>query len=432
MNYMESMGIYEHFDSASFSQNASDFLLTLTAKTLKKSSIENICVDLAEYDAAIVERLLHQRDDLNVVVLVSAGQEEQVASALKYGAIDYLIKPVSKASLESLSQRLSRFQSPAIVAKSWRSKQLLQLAYRIATADATALIQGESGTGKEVIARYIHNNSSRSSKPFVAINCAAIPESMVEATLFGHVKGAFTGAMSSQSGKFEEANGGTLFLDEIGELSAEVQAKLLRVLQEREVERVGSHDVVKLDLRVIAATNINLSDAIKTGRFREDLYFRLAVLPITVPPLRMRRADIMPLSHFIANSILGSACQFSVSAAKALEQYAFPGNIRELENIINRALVMRHGEVIEVADLMLPTQALTEAEQPRDERLLVHEKSDRKREEYQKVIEILQEYGGNRTATAQRLGISTRALRYKISAMRNRGLDIDALITRAA
>jgi len=294
------------------------------------------------------------------------------------------------------------------------------------------LITGESGTGKEVLARYVHQQSERVDGPFVAVNCAAIPESMLEAVLFGHVKGAFTGATNSQSGKFEEANGGTILLDEIGEMSPAVQAKLLRVLQEREVERVGSHKPIQLDIRVVAATNKDLREEVKQGTFREDLYYRLDVLPLHWPPLRERQEDILPISQFFINKYHeGGQCHLSQDAMAALSQYHWPGNIRELENVIQRALVMRHGDYITAQDLMLPTELLKPVVEPQPSTNMGHVEA-KKQAEYQYILDKLRQFGGNRTKTANALGVTTRALRYKLAAMREQGIDLQSVLGSAA
>jgi len=392
-----------------------------------------VLVNLDSEPLSVVREMTAQNPDIDIVLLASQGQEDSVAEGLQSGAIDYLLKPVSEASLQEILERISRYSCPNIVAKSWRTKQLLQLAYRVASSDATALIQGESGTGKEVIARYIHNNSAHAAGPFVAINCAAIPETMVEATLFGHEKGAFTGAVQSQSGKFEEANGGTIFLDEIGELTPAVQAKLLRVIQEREVQRVGSHKTINLKLRVVAATNINLQKAVEDGRFREDLYFRLAVLPLTIPPLRDRVEDILPLARFIASSLGEEQLEFTGAAQSALNNYSFPGNVRELENIIQRALLMRHGAQVDAVDLMLPNLESAPDTQEGEEDLALYGKVEgKKRAEYDYVINVIRSCNGNRSRSAEKLGISTRALRYKLTAMKDAGVDLDTLLAKVA
>jgi two-component system response regulator FlrC len=231
------------------------------------------------------------------------------------------------------------------------------MAQKVAQSDASVLITGESGTGKEVLARYIHQQSPRAKGPFVAINCAAIPETMLEATLFGYEKGAFTGAMKSMPGKFEQAQKGTIFLDEIGEMSADLQSKLLRVLQEREVERLGGEKMIALDVRVLSATNIDFKEAFKVHRFREDLYYRLNVFPIHLPPLRERVNDIIP----IAQKLIARHCdtrracpQLRLTAGQLLQDYLWPGNIRELDNVVQRALVLSHGDIEQSYVTLLP------------------------------------------------------------------------------
>lgn len=374
------------------------------------------------------------------IAIVDQDQGLLAADAMKAGATDYLLRPFEASQLLSLLQRVEALEKPMedIVAESWRSKQILQLAHRAACTSATVLITGESGTGKEVLAQYVHQHSLRADKPFVAVNCAAIPESMLEAVLFGHTKGAFTGAVQSQSGKFEEANGGTILLDEIAEMAPALQAKLLRVLQEREVERIGSHKSIQLDIRVIAATNKDLRKAVQEGAFREDLYYRLDVLPLHWPPLRERPEDILPLGQFFISKYLEQGnCQLSEDARNALVQYHWPGNIRELENVIQRALVMRHGDFITAQDLMLPVE-VTKVEVLNGQALSRPVEADKghkeakKMAEFQYILDILKQFGGNRTQTAEALGVSTRALRYKLAAMREQGIDLDAELGSAA
>nr|WP_282437232.1 sigma-54 dependent transcriptional regulator [Vibrio amylolyticus] len=340
-----------------------------------------------------------------------------------------------------LLQRVTtvRSSSTDLIASSWRSQQVLQLAHRAAKTDATVLITGESGTGKEVLAQYVHQHSQRSEGPFVAINCAAIPETMLEAVLFGHVKGAFTGATAAQAGKFEEANGGTLLLDEIGEIPLAVQAKLLRVLQEREVERLGSHKSIALDVRIIAATNVNLQEAVSQRLFRQDLYYRLDVLPLQWPPLRERKEDVLPLAkHFIAKYNQGctETCRLSAEAENSLLAYDWVGNIRELENTIQRALVMRHSTWITSQDLMLPTCdstnsiTLTSTSNSQQSHQACYQsglKDSKKQAENQFILDTLAKFNGRRNLTAEALGITTRALRYKIAAMREQGINVDAV-----
>lgn len=381
----------------------------------------------------------HQRKSNPGVAIAIVEQDQGIlaAEAMKAGATDYLLRPFEGAQLLSLIQRVEALEKPManIVAESWRSKQVLQLAHRAACTSASVLITGESGTGKEVLARYVHDQSPRSNQPFVAVNCAAIPESMLEAVLFGHVKGAFTGATGSQSGKFEEANHGTILLDEIGEMSPAVQAKLLRVLQEREVERVGSHKAIALDIRVIAATNKDLREEVRKGQFREDLYYRLDVLPLHWPPLRDRKEDILPISQFFINKYKEhSNCHLSADAEQALCHYHWPGNIRELENVIQRALVMRHGDYITAHDLMLPVELPTAnaaIHQGMGKQGMGHVEV-KKQAEFQFILEKLRQFGGNRTKTADALGVTTRALRYKLAAMREQGIDLQSAIGSAA
>lgn len=371
-----------------------------------------------------------------VVAIVDYQQSKLASDAMQAGADDYLLQPYQPEQIIALMKRSQTVQSPKreVVVASRRSLQVLQVAHRAAQTDATVLITGESGTGKEVLARYVHDHSPRSEGPFVAINCAAIPESMLEAVLFGHTKGAFTGATQNQAGKFEEANGGTLLLDEIGEMPPALQAKLLRVLQERQVERLGSHRSVALDVRIIAATNVDLQQAVVERRFRQDLYYRLDVLPLQWPPLRDRKEDILPLAEYFISKLKAGctdSCSLSEEAQQVLLHYSWPGNIRELENTIQRALVMRHGHWITAQDLMLndilstmAEGALTEVVEDTKQAL----KQSRKNAEHQFILDTLARFKGKRNDTAEALGMSTRALRYKIAAMREQGINIDSYI----
>ncbi|WP_436317827.1 sigma-54-dependent transcriptional regulator [Vibrio agarivorans] len=384
----------------------------------------------------VIEKSKHLAPHSTTIAMVDYTSNQLASEAMRAGASDYLLEPYQPQQLIDLIQRVStvRRTSDDLVASSWRSQQVLQLAHRAAQTDATVLITGESGTGKEVLAKYVHQHSSRKDAPFVAINCAAIPESMLEAVLFGHVKGAFTGATSAQAGKFEEAEGGTLLLDEIGEMPMAVQAKLLRVLQERQVERIGSHKAIQLDIRIIAATNVDLQQAVAERKFRQDLYYRLDVLPLQWPPLRERKEDILPLAdHFIAkyNRGCNETCRLTAEAQQALVTYDWVGNIRELENTIQRALVMRHSTWITPQDLMLPTlpsvaaavdRPLTPEMQPQ-----ARLKSTKKHAENQFILDTLAKYDGRRNLTAEALGITTRALRYKLAAMRDQGIDVDTV-----
>jgi two-component system response regulator FlrC len=324
------------------------------------------------------------------------------------------------------------------VAVTASSRALLELATRVARSDCTVLISGESGVGKEVIARYIHRHSPRSAAPFVAVNCAAIPEQMLEATLFGWERGAFTGAHAAHPGKFEQAQGGTLLLDEITEMPQVLQAKFLRVLQEREVERLGSSQTIELDVRVLATTNRRLRDEVAAGRFREDLYYRINVFPMQLQPLRNRTEDILPL----AMRMLSGHCRqgalipaLGADAAQCLLVHPWPGNVRELENVMQRALVLCDGTTIEARHISFEIQsesvpvvaAATEpsSAQPEDlaGKLIATEQHI--------IMEALRNDRGSRERVAQRLGISPRTLRYKLARMRDAGIDL-ALIAGSA
>jgi len=347
---------------------------------------------------------------------------------------------------------------PVAVADS--SRQLLLLAQRVAAAECTVLVSGESGTGKEVLARFIHRHSPRASGPFIAVNCAAIPEHMLEATLFGWDRGAFTGAHQAHSGKFEQAQGGTLLLDEITEMPLALQAKLLRVLQEREVERLGSERTVRLDVRVLATTNRAIRDEVQAGRFREDLYYRINVFPMQLQPLRSRHEDVLPLAMrlLVGHCRRGGAIPaLSADAAQSLLAHPWPGNVRELENVMQRALVLCDGEIIEsrhisfepaaqparpataspvvalapaagatAMAMALPPQSDGDGRQAGDlaRRLLAAEQ--------QLLLDALRSRAESRERIAQRLGISPRTLRYKLARMRAAGVDLNAIVGSAA
>jgi two-component system response regulator FlrC len=406
--------------------------------------------------------------------------------AIRNGAIDYLVKPFEpKALVDIVAKQLDGredIMSDEPIAKSANSQQLLQLASRMAQTDSTVLIIGESGTGKEVLARFIHQKSPRVKKPFIAINCAAIPENMLEAMLFGYEKGAYTGAYASAPGKFEQANGGTLLLDEISEMDMSLQAKLLRVLQEKEVERLGGRKVIPLDVRVIATSNRDIQKQISNGKFREDLYYRLSVLPLQWKPLRERREDILPLAsrllqkHAIKQSRTG--IQLDESAQRALFDYNWPGNVRELDNVMQRAMILQAGTLITEEDLGLDMlsiasqpaaivafQAINSFDGLRDGTQLNPGASSRestransietyasgvetvvnnvaadkptqlgddlKQREFEIIVDTLKEEKGSRKNTAQRLGISPRTLRYKLAKMREVGLNLDGAMDLA-
>lgn len=389
---------------------------------------------------ALLKQIKVQRPELPVLLITAYGTIKSAVDAMRNGAVDYLVKPFEA---EALIQRVSRFiaqHAPAdgeMLAVDARSRELLNLAQRVSESDATVLIGGESGTGKEVLAQYIHRHSRRSKQPFVAINCAAIPDNMLEATLFGYEKGAFTGAYNACPGKFEQADGGTLLLDEITEMNLGLQAKLLRVLQEREVERLGGRKLIPLNLRVVATTNRIMREEVAAGRFREDLFYRLNVFPLYVAPLRERRGDILPLAqHMLARSAHATARsipRLSEAAKARLLEHAWPGNVRELDNVLQRALIMQTGSEIDVQDLQFesvdspasaaPFHADTAAAAEADKKLGGGLKSREK----DLIIEALQVEMGSRKNAAARLGISQRTLRYKLARLRAAGVAIPGM-----
>jgi two-component system response regulator FlrC len=320
-----------------------------------------------------------------------------------------------------LANERSTDRRQAPVAEDPKSRRLLDIARRVAATDVTVTISGESGSGKEVFARYIHNASRRRDEAFVAINCAAIPENMLEALLFGHEKGAFTGAASAHAGKFEQANGGTLLLDEVSEMDLGLQAKLLRVLQEKEVERIGGTRPIKLDVRVLATTNRDLKAYVAEGRFREDLYYRLNVFPLCVPPLRERPGDILPLAEMALGKHRiepANAVSISDDARLMLEAYRWPGNVRELENLVQRSLILLTGNTIEPADLAFEDDIVASTDDAPD----LH--SGLRNREYQLIIDALRSMNCRRAEVAESLGISPRTLRYKLARMRESGIPI--------
>jgi two-component system response regulator FlrC len=288
------------------------------------------------------------------------------------------------------------------------------------------MISGESGTGKEVLAHFIHDHSPRHNHPFIAINCAAIPEQMLEATLFGYEKGAFTGAYKTTPGKFEQAQGGTILLDEVSEMTLNLQAKLLRVLQEKEVERIGSNKLINLDVRVLATSNRQLLDEVKAGRFREDLFYRLNVFPLHWLPLRERAYDIIPLANYLIRRHCQQGQQMpllSEEAKKVLFEYSWPGNSRELDNVIQRALVLQSTGTIEVPDLQLPSLTLEEAPIEIEEVGSANSKS-LQNHEFDLIEKTLRAHGGNRQRVAAILAVSERTLRYKLAKMREEGYQV--------
>jgi len=324
----------------------------------------------------------------------------------------------------STEQTLSESLEPVAVDAS--SRLIVDLARRVASTDCTVLIVGESGTGKEVLARLIHRASPRFNKPFIAVNCAAIPENMLEAMLFGYEKGSFTGATNSHAGKFEQAQGGTLLLDEITEMPLALQAKLLRVLQEREVERIGSSEPKVLDVRVIATTNRMLRAEVAAGRFREDLYYRLNVFPLAVNPLRERRDDVLPLATHLLQVRARPGVRIpalSADAAHLLLTYPWPGNVRELDNLLQRALVLVDGTVIEAEHILFEKQP-TRLDAVASTGPALADTLERAERDV--ILEALRVANGSRREVAEKLGISPRTLRYKLARIRSAGIDVPA------
>lgn len=387
---------------------------------------------------ALLRNLRTRFHDLPVLMMTAYGTVEQAVEAIKLGAVDYLAKPFE---IDELLDKVQRYlpqrhmEHAEMIAEDLRTRELVELAKRVAASDATVMIGGESGTGKEVLARFVHHQSRRVDGPFIALNCAAIPDNMLEAVLFGYEKGAFTGAVRASAGKFEQAQGGTLLLDEISEMSLPLQAKLLRVIQEREVERLGGHELIQLDVRVLATSNRRLREEVAAGRFREDLFYRLNVFPLTLPPLRERSRDILPLARFLLQRHLrgGEVLPSLAPEAEArLLAHHWPGNVRELDNLIQRALILSDGDCIRGDDLHFEQLDGARAVAPNDlpepangdtaarGRL----DSDLRNVEEQIILDALRQGNGSRKQAAERLGISPRTLRYKLQKLREAGIAI--------
>ena len=381
----------------------------------------------------LLEAIRRMRADVPVVVMTAYGTVENAVEAMKAGASDYVLKPFSLDEVKMVVKREldvrrlreenrdlrealgKRYEAPGIIAQSAKMQEVLGMVDRVAQTNSTVLLCGESGVGKDLIARAIHQRSRRSHGPLVKINSTAIPETLLESELFGYEKGAFTGAAGSKPGKFEMADGGTLFLDEIGDVPPPVQVKLLRVLQEREFERLGSTKTVKVDVRLVAATNRDLRAALEEGTFREDLYYRLNVVPINIPPLRDHKEDIPALAemflHRFAESSGKAISGISPAAMERLTGFRWPGNVRELENVIERAVALSNGPVIDATDVMLdaPAQKAPEAAGFLPEGVSLEQWED------QMIQEAMRRANGNKSQAARLLGLSRNALRYRLS-----------------
>lgn len=408
--------------------------------------IKDQAVDLVLMDVRMVrmsgiqalEQIKSYNPAIPVIIMTAYSSVESAVEALKSGAYDYLIKPLDfdvlkmtierarehvglKVENEQLKERLGvGLDAAGIIGKSSAMKALMDMLAMVAPSEATVLITGESGTGKELIARALHLNSPRKDRSLVVVNCAALTETLLESELFGHEKGAFTGADKRREGRFMQADKGTLFLDEVGETSAAMQAKLLRVLQEKEIQRVGSEEVLKVDVRIVAATNRDLRQEVAQGRFREDLFYRLNVMPLNVPPLRERKDDVPLLAHhfmeFYAAKNRKSAKGFSPLAMDMLLKYDWPGNVRELENTMERAVILLTGEHITEKQLPMPIVEQHTATDTQAVQSLPATDGTRSLEDLEKeaILATLEVTGGNKSETARRLGITRKTLHNKL------------------
>ncbi len=382
----------------------------------------------------VLKEIRRRNQQVIVIIITAYGSIESALEACRLGADDYLTKPFGQEQLvfviekavrlrelqqentQLRQQLIGKYRFDNMVSHSSKMEDVLRMAGQVAASDATVMILGESGTGKELVARAIHYNSPRKNKPMVTVNCPSIPDNLLESELFGHVRGAFTGAIKDRKGKFEIADGGTIFLDEIGDLREEVQAKLLRVLQEHEIERLGDSKTMKVNARVVAATNKNLEQLVREGSFREDLYYRLSVVPITIPPLRERKEEIPFLvDYFIAR--YGDNRKISVEAEviTALQHYDWPGNVRELENVIERAVVLSTDDRITLESL--PPQLFAKAAIATGVPVSVAspiQGQSLEAVERQMITESLERTGGNRTQAAKLLQIPRHVLLYRM------------------
>jgi len=433
------------------------------AMVLGRSRVDLLVVNATNLQvplAVVFTQLAAALQRASVLVLVEANDVATAVEAMALGAKNALTLPIEPGRFKRYLTQLVEQRPQGFICRDVRSQQLLALSERVAQTDVTVLIGGESGAGKEVLANHIHQASPRKDGEFVAVNCASIPETMLEDMLFGHEKGSFTGAHARYLGLFEQAQGGTLFLDEVGELPFALQAKLLRVLQEKELKRLGGTEVIKLDARIIAATNRNLQQEVLEQRFREDLYYRINVFPLKLLPLKDRPQDILPIAQFLLQRHRGSMgamavnAKFGTAALEFLQTYAWPGNVRELENVVQRALVLAVGGVIGMEHLLVDgglddfmqqiphMEAVPVALEVPEEQYQVYQAtgtdggfatsdtqarglSDVARDSEQKMIlSTLDRLNGSRKDAALELGISPRTLRYKLAKMKDLGLAI--------
>jgi two-component system NtrC family response regulator len=379
----------------------------------------------------LLENIKRLNSNVLVIMITAHGSIETAVKAMKLGAYDYITKPFDRDELQimiekglnlqalmseniRLRQELTdRFRLDNVIGTSSKMKGIFDMVGRVAKSDSSILLHGESGTGKELIARAIHFNSSRAKNPFITVNCSAIPQNLMESEMFGYVKGAFTGAIKDKIGKFEAADGGTIFLDEIGDMDKDLQVKLLRVLQEKSIDKIGSTQNIHVDVRVIAATNIPLEIAIKEGKFREDLYYRISVIPILLPPLRDRKDDIpLLIQHFI-NKQGGGDCKILPEALDILNHYDWPGNVRELENIIERAMVLKKKDNV-IGSEDIPEHIKTKQFYSPMSLEIPDEGIKLEEVERELIINALKKSGQNQTRAADLLGITRNTLIYRL------------------
>jgi DNA-binding NtrC family response regulator len=374
---------------------------------------------------------------LPILLVTAYADIRDAVGAIRDGAVDYLAKPIDLDQLLSAVKRATglarnvplKFNEnkqlpPHVIARSPLMQDIFRDASLIAPSESRVLITGESGVGKEVLADVIHGWSPRAEGPLVKVNCAAIPENLLESELFGHEKGAFTGAVAQRIGRFEQAHNGTIFLDEIAEMSPQLQAKLLRVAQDGRFQRIGSNAEVRVNARILAATNRNLEEEVKKGRFREDLYYRLNVVELNIPPLRERREDILPLAGQLLAELTNGRARLAAAVSEYLERYSWPGNVRELRNAMERAALLSGGELILPEHLPARVRG-TPAPAPRDPAAEPVDAQKLEEIERQAVLEALRKFNFNRTDTARALGISRRALLYKLQRLREQGCEVD-------
>jgi len=443
----DEVGILEAFEAVLgkeydllFAQNGDRVL-----EILKRQNVNLVLLDIrmpGMDGIEVLRRIRESNDNTDVIIVTAVKSIKTAVDAIKLGAFDYVTKPLDIHEILALITRVMEKQElmkevmylrsevarerrfEDLVGANSRMLQIYDLVARIADNNATVLLMGESGTGKEVVARAIHRRSTRSAKPFVVVNCAAIPGELLESELFGHEKGAFTGAIQTKIGKMELANGGTLFLDEIGSMRLDLQAKLLRVLQEREVERVGGIRTIKINVRVIASTNRELKKAVEEGIFREDLYYRLNVIPIVLPPLRQRKDDIpLLVNHFLNKynrEFNRKVRGFSAGATAALLQYDWPGNVRELENVAERAVALAKGEIITLQELPLEIALLKKELLSETQVGGISLKDARDNFESHYILWVLEKAQGNQKEAAKLLGLHRNTLLQKIQKLRLR------------